>query len=111
MPSGTTIRFSVGLKKPWEPPVISSKLTVTDAIKVTALTKSSYPSTVAKNSFASSFGIDPVRLQCGRLIPFFPDLIWGRGKDTDSSLPLVYMAVKIPMPCLVACDQTGVRVL
>ena len=32
-------------------------------------------------------------------------------KDTDSLLPLVYMAVEIFLPCLVACDQTGVRAL
>ena len=32
------------------------------------------------------------------------DFICGRGKDTDSPLPLIYMAVEIPLPRLVPCD-------
>ncbi len=57
MPSCTAIRFSVGLKNPLESPGMSSKLTGTGATNVTALIKSSYPSTVDKSSFASSSGI------------------------------------------------------
>ena len=57
IPSCTAIRFSSVLKYPFESPGMSSKPIGAGATQVTALTKSSQPSTVERSSFASSSGI------------------------------------------------------
>ena len=45
------------------------------------------------------------------LFPFFFYLIRCGCKDTDTLFPTLYMTVKVFLPCLIACNKCGIRLL